>query len=482
MTAYIKIVGLGAGEIDQLPLGIYKLLTGEQDKIFVRTCLHPVVSTLQQEGISFESFDSYYEAETDFANVYEKIVETLVKEAKSRPIIYAVPGHPMLAEQTVQLLLDEPDVEVDVVGGHSYLDALFTALKIDPIDGFQFIDGASFHRSELNYKQHTVFCQVYDRMIASEVKLVLLEDLPADYEVTIVEAAGTNEEKLIPIPLKELDHHVQMSNLTSLYVPPVPDELLTHTFHHLRNTIATLRGPEGCSWDKQQTHESLRTYVIEEVYELIDAINNEDDEGIVEELGDVLLQVMLHSQIGEDDGYFTVDDVIKGITEKMIHRHPHVFKKDHLQNGVDLHASWEALKQEEKGKKRASLLDSVPNSLPPLAKAAKLQKQAAKAGFDWPDTAEVWAKLDEEIEEVKKAIDEDDPLEIEKEIGDVLFVIANLARHYKVNPASALSRSNQKFLSRFAYVEKKVQESGRDMTESTLEEMDTYWDEAKGKE
>ncbi|MGM8366138.1 nucleoside triphosphate pyrophosphohydrolase [Virgibacillus sp. W0181] len=482
MTDQIKVVGLGAGDIDQLPLGIYHLLLNEETKVFARTSAHPVVETLQQQGVSFESFDAYYEAEEQFEVVYEKIVEQLLFHAKHGQVIYAVPGHPMLAEKTVQLLLNERDVRVEVVGGQSYLDDLFTALKIDPIDGFQFVDGTSFQRMDLNYKQHLVFCQAYDQFIASEIKLTLLEDLPPEYEVTLIEAAGTDQEVLTSVPLKELDHQVEMSNLTTVYIPPVRDDLLAHTFRQLRETIAILRGPDGCPWDRKQTHESLRSYAVEEVYELIDAINDEDDDGIIEELGDVLLQVMLHSQIGEDAGFFTIDDVIKGITNKMIHRHPHVFSDESLQTSSELEAMWESRKAKEKGKEHVSLLESVPASLPPLAKAVKLQKKAAKIGFDWPDTGEVWAKLDEELQEVREAINARDPLEIEKELGDVLFVIANLARHYNVSPDAALTRSNQKFTSRFTYIEKRLKEDGKTITETNLEEMDTYWDEAKRKE
>src|SRR5690606_14348025 len=194
-----------------------------------------------------------------------------------------------------------------------------------------------------------VFCQVYDRFIASEVKLALLEDLPADYQVTIIDAAGSEQEKVITVPLEELDHRVEVSNLTSLYIPPAPKQLLTHTFDRLREVIAILRGPNGCPWDKEQTHESLREFAIEEVYELIDAIDEQDDNGIIEELGDVLLQIMLHSQIGEDDGYFTIDDVIKSITEKMIFRHPHVFSDVAVESVDDVMTNWESLKRKEKG-------------------------------------------------------------------------------------------------------------------------------------
>ncbi|MTW86523.1 nucleoside triphosphate pyrophosphohydrolase [Virgibacillus dakarensis] len=482
MVQKIEIIGLGAGDIDQLPLGIYKKLTNTTKEIYVRTMKHPVIEALQAERVSFVSFDEVYESKEHFRDVYQEITEKLVEHSLESPVIYAVPGHPMLAEKTVQLLLERNDTAVTVAGGQSYLDDLFTGLAIDPIDGFQFVDATSFKRSQLDYQHHIIFCQVYDRFIASEVKLELLEDLPADYQITIVEAAGSNQEKMTTIPLTELDHVMEISNLTSVYIPPVPQKQLHHTFNRLREVIAELRGPKGCPWDKEQTHESLREYAIEEVYELIDAIDAGDDEGIIEELGDLLLQVMLHSQIGEDAGYFTVDDVIKSITDKMIHRHPHVFGDKKADSIADVYTNWDALKQEEKGKQRKSVLDGVPKRIPALAKAYQLQKKAGKVGFEWENNDGVWEKLNEELAEVQEAIGEANQEEIERELGDVLFVLANISRYYKVNPEIALNRTNQKFISRFSYIEKRLHEENKDINQASLREMDKYWNQAKVEE
>lgn len=478
----IEVIGLGAGDINQLPLGIYRKLTAGKNTIYTRTADHPAVTALEQEGVRFASFDKVYEEKQQFDEVYEHIVRELIEAAREETVVYAVPGHPMLAEKTVQLLLQQGDVEVEIAGGQSYLDALFAALQIDPIDGFQFVDGTSFQRDQLEYTQHLVFCQVYDAFIASEVKLALLEDLPHDYPVTIVEAAGSEQERITAIPLEELDHAVELSNLTSVYVPPASKDQLHHTFSRFREVIATLRAPGGCPWDRAQTHESLREYVIEEAYELIDAIDNEDDENIIEELGDILLQVMLHSQIGEDDGYFTVDDVIRTVTDKMIHRHPHVFADTQADSVSEVYKNWEELKKEEKGETRTSALDGVPAHLPALAKAFKLQKKAAKVGFQWEKTDDVWAKLEEELQEVREAIAAEEQEEIEKEFGDVLFVLANLARYYKINPEIALNRSNSKFVSRFSYIEEELKREGIDTATASLEEMDALWNQAKERE
>ncbi|MFC0300083.1 nucleoside triphosphate pyrophosphohydrolase [Virgibacillus soli] len=478
----IEVIGLGGGDINQLPFGVYKKLTTMSNKVFVRTMDHPVIEQLQAEGVPFSSFDAYYEQEKQFEEVYIRIVNKLLLLAQSENVVYAVPGHPMLAERTVQLLIEQDDVEVEIMGGQSYLDDLFTSLKIDPIDGFQFIDATDFQRSDIQYKQHIIFCQVYNQFIASELKLTLLEDLPSDYEVTIVEAAGSSGERLITMPLEELDHNFPTSNLISVYIPPVEEDLLSHTFTQLRKVIATLRGPNGCPWDQKQTHETLRPYVLEEAYELIEAIDAKDDIGIEEELGDLLLQVMLHSQIGEETGYFTIDDVIKGLTKKMIHRHPHVFGDVSIQSIEDVNKNWESIKQEEKGETRSSILDGIPEQYPALLKAYKLQEKAAKVGFDWDNSQDIWAKLTEEVAEVKEAISLHNQEEIEKEFGDVLFVMANLTRYYNIQPEVALNRTNRKFQSRFTYIERKLREQEKDIHDATLLEMDNYWNEAKKRE
>lgn len=481
MENKIYIIGLGAGDIEQLPLGVYRLLSKQAYPLYLRTEDHPVVRDLRDEGITFQTFDSLYERYDSFSDVYNHICDELLTCAKESSIVYAVPGHPMLAEQVVQQLNKQENVPIQMIGGQSYLDAMFTALKIDPIDGFQFVDATAFDRSILNYEQHLIFCQVYDQWTASEVKLALLEDLPADHEVTIVDGAGTKAEQIKKCPLAELDHDIEVSNLMSVYVPPVERSVLTHTFKQLRDVIQTLRSPEGCPWDRKQTHESLRPYAIEEVYELIDAIEEEDDEGIVEELGDVLLQVMLHSQIGEDDGYFSIDDVISRVTEKMIHRHPHVFAK----GTAAAEKSWDELKAEENfGRKEKThyILSDIPKAFPALIRAEKIQKKAAKVGFDWTDVADVWAKIEEEIKELQEAIASADEAEMTAEFGDVLFALVNLGRFYKIKAELALNETNEKFISRFNYVEEAVRNEGKQLTDVSLEEMDRFWEAAKESE
>ena len=374
MSYPIEVIGLGAGDMDQLPLGIYRKLLEQKQEVHVRTLEHPVIVHLrEQENVSFISYDKVYEEMDQFQDVYQEIVNQLLQTAREVPVLYAVPGHPILAEQTVQLLLEQEEVPVNITGGQSYLDALFTSLRIDPIEGFQFVDATSFQRNMLDYRQHLIFCQVYDSFIASEVKLALLEDLPPDYPVTVVEAAGSRQESMRKVPLVQLDQTVRLSNLTTVYVPPVSEMELNHQFFRLREIIARLRGPEGCPWDKKQTHESLRKYLLEEAYEFITAVNQEDDEGMIEELGDVLLQVMLHSQIGEDEGFFTIDDVIVTLTNKMIRRHPHVFGEVQAGTAEQVVENWEEIKAAEKGEKQTSWLDDISLEIPQLLIAEEMQ-------------------------------------------------------------------------------------------------------------
>lgn len=478
MSRKIEIIGLGGGDIQQLPLGIYQKLCSHSTPVFARTKDHPVIETLQEEGVTFIFFDQFYEQTNNFQEVYEKIVQTLLNAVKKQDIVYAVPGHPMVAEKTVQMLLDTPNVDVQVIGGQSYLDDLFTSLRIDPIEGFQMIDATDFERGNLNYLNHLVFCQVYDVLIASEVKLTLLEDLPADYSVVIVSAAGSNQEKVEKITLEQLDRYPFFDNLTSIYIPPATKSDLNHTFQRLREVIAILRGPNGCAWDRQQTHESLKRYLLEEAYELFEAIDDEDDEGIIEELGDVLLQVMLHSQIGEDAGYFSIDDVIRSVTNKMIERHPHVFSGLDVTSIEEIHQNWQEIKNKEK-KERTSLLDGIPKHLPALLRAYNIQKKAKSVNFDWKNVEEVWEKFTEELEELNEALRLKDERKIEEEFGDLFFTLVNIARHYTIDPEMALQRTNQKFIDRFQYIEVEMAREGKSLSTSHQAEMDQYWEAYK---
>lgn len=245
------------------------------------------------------------------------------------------------------------------------------------------------------------------------------------------------------------------------------------------DVMARLRGPNGCPWDIAQTHRTLRRFLLEEVYEMLDAIDQGDDAGMREELGDVLYQVIIHSRIGEEEGLFSAQDIVRDITEKMIRRHPHVFSEKSLENKGESVLNWDRLKQGEKRQHHDQMLDGVVKGLPSLLQAYKLQEKAAKVGFDWDKDEDVLAKLDEEWQEFQEALQEQDGDHAEEEAGDVLFVFANVCRHFHIEPECALHRANSKFRRRFSHVEQRVKESGRSWNEFSLDELDSFWKEAK---
>ncbi|MDG5789988.1 nucleoside triphosphate pyrophosphohydrolase [Evansella sp. AB-P1] len=490
MNREITIVGLGAGDLNQLPMGIYRKLK-EASTIFVRTMDHPVIEQLEQEGHSFSSFDYVYESYDAFEAVYKEICERLLELAEDGPMVYAVPGHPLVAESTVETLLEwekQDRVSLHIIGGQSFLDPMFAALKIDPIDGFQLLDGTQLRREMIQIRQHVIIAQVYDSFIASEVKLTLMEKYPDDYVVFIVTAVGSEKESIQPVKLYELDRLTTLNNLTAIYVPPVKEEThLYRDFDMLRHVIAELRGPNGCPWDKAQTHVSLKKYLIEEAYEVLEAIDEMEEDHLVEELGDVFLQVLLHAQIGEDDGLFSIEDIIEGLTEKMIRRHPHVFGDATANDPDKVVTQWEDIKKQEKAgnekeDRNSSILSSIPQGLPSLLKALKIQKKVARVGFDWGEEAPMWMKLQEEISEWFQALKEGNSEEAAKELGDVLFAFVNIARFHDIDPEEALRQTNEKFIRRFQYIEKELRGQGEKLDDQTLDTLDALWNEAKTKE
>lgn len=478
----ITVIGLGAADFDQMQLGVYRKLQAAT-KIYVRTIDHPVLEDLQQQGIIFESFDAIYEKHGGFEAVYDEITAMLIDYAAHEDVLYAVPGHPLVAEKTIQLLIEADargDIALTIEGGQSFLDPIFGALRIDPIEGFQLLDGTNMSMDDINMRQHILIAQVYDTFSASEVKLTLMEKYRDDYPVTIVTAAGSSQEKLTTVALYELDHEVEINNLTTIYVPPVAqtDEAL-RDWTTFRQIIATLRGPNGCPWDQKQTHESLKKYFLEEVHEFLAAVDAEDDFAMIDELGDVLLQVFLHAQIGEDNGYFTLEDVLASISEKMIRRHPHVFGDATAEDAEAVVANWEAIKREEKGEVSGSLLDGAYRETSGLQTSYNYQKEAAKVGFDWDKPEDALAKFSEEWAEFQAELTAGDATRRMDELGDVFFTLVNVARFYKLSPDEAMWHANEKFARRFKHVEACVAQSGKAFSDFTLDELDRFWDEAK---
>lgn len=491
----ITVVGLGSGSAEQITLGIWKLLQGA-DRLFVRTKHHPVMSLLDEESIAYTSFDAIYEKHHDFPAVYEEIVETLISQAKqlagqgeTAHIVYGVPGHPMVAESTVQQLLarcEAEGIELAIRGGESFLDAAFSALRFDPIEGFALLDAADLQPALLQPNLHTIIGQVYDQYTASDVKLALMERYPDDYEVIVGHALGVaGQEQIIKLPIYELDRIEGYHNLSIIYIPRSTDDALRNrTFDRLHEIVSILRSPDGCPWDMEQTHQSIRKNFIEELYEALEALDADDPAAMQEEFGDVLLQIMLHSQMEEELGSFSVYDVLQSLNEKLVYRHPHVFGENVASNAEDALSNWEAMKAKEQEQKgiaaaRPSVLDGIPKDLPALMTAYKLQKKAAKVGFDWDTIEPVLDKIAEELEELKAEINAGDVDKQAAELGDLLFAVVNASRFVEADPEACLARTNLKFKARFQYIEEQLRINGKSFDHTSLVEMDQWWDEAK---
>ncbi|GGG24742.1 nucleoside triphosphate pyrophosphohydrolase [Paenibacillus abyssi] len=493
MAQAILVVGLGSGDADQLTLGVWRKLQ-QAGRRFVRTDKHPMMKLFAEQDWSYTSFDNIYEQADSFPDVYEAIVEELIGQAlalggEDGNIVYAVPGHPMVAERTVQLLRErcpQHGISLDIFGGESFLDQAFVRLGFDPIEGFQLLDAGGLNPAFLQPQLHTVIGQVYDQYTASEVKLTLMERYPDDFPVVVGHALGVaNEEQISTVPLYELDRIDGYGNLSLIWIPRSDDaSLRNRSFERLHEIVQILRSPEGCPWDREQTHQSIRKNFIEETYEALEALDNDDPEGMREEFGDVILQVMLHSQMEEELGSFTVYDVIESLNEKLLFRHPHVFGDVDAGDAKAALSSWERMKAEEKRRKgidpqRQSVLDGIPPDLPALMKAYKLQKKASKVGFDWDHIDAVFAKVKEELAELREAASSGNPEEQAAELGDLLFAVINVSRFLDADPEEALARTNRKFLKRFAYIEEQLRISGKTFDQTDLTEMDAWWEEAK---
>lgn len=346
----IYIFGLGPSNVSQMPKGIYERIM-EQEKIYLRTMEHPAAIELKEQGVQIESFDSIYEDQgEDFEKVYATIVTQLKELATEADVYYGVPGHPAVAETTVQILLKE-NIPTEVIGGKSFIDDLFAAVHIDPIKGFQLMDSYDLDADMIYPLDPLLVMQVFDSYRASEVKLALLEIYPAEHKVALIDAAGSSEEKVQWIPLYELDFFEGIYNLRTLYVPVLNRDEAVHSFTTMQSYIDDVfDGDTGDAWIKEQSGEDLLAYFQEELDELKEAFANDDIENVVEELGDLLMQVLYQTAIGEREDLFSLEEVLEGINRKIRRRHPHIFDGVKAETPAEVDALWQEIKkQEERG-------------------------------------------------------------------------------------------------------------------------------------
>ncbi len=475
----ITIVGLGPGDPAHLTREAWDVLEAA-DEVYLRTQKHPTVSALPQ-GPCWHSFDSLYQEAESFEDVYAAIAaEVLALGRRPQGVVYAVPGHPLVGEASVGTILHaarEADLPVRVVAGLSFVEPVLTALGVDALAGLQLVDAtelAAMHHPPLNPDLPALVAQLYSQALAADLKLTLMNQYPSEHPIVLVHSAGTSEEQTVCLPLYELDRQPDVAHLTTLYVPPLPQ---VGSFEGFQETIACLRSPEGCPWDRKQTHQSLRSGLLEETYEVLDALDGDDIEALREELGDLLLQIVMHAQIAVEAGEFSMADVIAAVDAKIKYRHPHVWGEQSAEDAQDVLRSWEASKAKERqGQEKKSMLSGVPAALPALAQAFAYGDRAARVGFDWPDVEGVVEKIDEEIGELRAAAGEEARVQ---ELGDVLFAVVNWARWLDVDPEVALRQSNARFAQRFAQMEAEASRRDTDLSQLSLDELEALWQDSK---
>jgi len=478
----ITILGLGPGNSRMFTREAWDWLNAISE-VYLRTTQHPSVADLPKKVEVF-SFDDLYEKGATFEEVYSQIVSKVLELGK-RPqgVTYAVPGHPMVAESTSPEIIrqaHDEGIPVRVIDGLSFLEPTFSAIGIDPYPRLTLIDALELgaaHHAFFPPNMPTLVAQIYSRMVASDVKLTLMTVYPDDYPVKLVHAAGTLNQIVESIPLFEIDRSPYLGLLSSLYIPALAEG---SAFEDFQEVVAHLRAPNGCPWDREQTHESLRNNLLEETYETLEVIDSANQPGLQEELGDLLLQIVLHAQIASEEGEFNMTDVIQGVYKKIVRRHPHIFGEVAVDGVKQVLQNWEKLKADERLEKgiedSKGLLDGLPKTLAALSQAQEIQDRAARVGFDWVTIEPVWDKVNEELEEVRSAPDPDAKA---NELGDLLFAVVNLARWNKTDAETVLRQTNLRFRTRFKHLEKRASEIKKPLSDMTLTEMDELWEEAK---
>ncbi len=479
----LTILGLGPGNPDLLTREAWRALE-TADEIWLRTTRHPTVEGLPP-SLTQHSFDPLYERYDHLQEVYAAIVERVLALAE-RPqgVLYAVPGHPLVGESTVTALLErarERELLVRIIAGLSFVEPTLSALSLDALPGLQLADAialAAQHHPALDPDRPALIGQLYSQSLASELKLTLMNAYPDEHPVVVVSAVTTPQQAILSVPLYELDRIPAVDHLTSVYLPPLSE---SGGMESLLDTVARLRAPGGCPWDRQQTHLTLRGNLLEEAYEVLAALDTEDAAKLCEELGDLLMQIALHAQIAVEDGEFRFAEIVGGIDAKLKRRHPHVFGGLEVAGTEQVLRNWEAIKAHERtseGHAHDSRLSGVPQALPALARAQALGDRAARAGFDWPDASAVLDKLMEEMEELRAASSEEAR---QREFGDLLFTLVNAARHLGLDAEATLRGACDRFTERFAQMESTARASGRSLDDLTPAEQDTLWENAKGR-
>jgi tetrapyrrole methylase family protein/MazG family protein len=451
---HVVVVGLGPAGGDLIGVGTAALLHAS-DRIWLRTARHPAAAALERS----QSFDDVYDAAATFDEVYAAIVERLVTEAEAaapEPVVYAVPGSPLVAERTVELLRAERRVEVSIVPALSFLDVAWGALGLDPLaEGVRLVDATEFAAAAAGERGPFLVAQCWSRHLLSEVKLAFADDVAAALpRPVLLHHLGLDDEVVVTVDWWELDRTLEPDHLTSLYVPRLADHAGAAAGVEVARLVAlmdTLR--EECPWDRAQDHASLMPHLIEESYEVLDALSalagapdpQAANAHLEEELGDLLFQIVFHARLATEAGAFDLAGVARTVHDKLVHRHPHVFADVEADDAGQVEANWEEIKKSEKG--RASVTEGIPDALPALVFTAKLARKARAVGVEPYDPKEATATVDELTDLARLAgratPHADDPLardarDVERQVGDLLFAVVNLAQRVGVDAEQAL--------------------------------------------
>lgn len=477
MVRKIYLVGLGPGDPESMTLRTLQFLKKSRH-IYVRTARHPGLAILDRYGIPYRTLDYFYKGAATFEETYQKIAYYVLNAAiRYGKAVYCVPGSPFFAEKTVELILQKAPlagISCTAFPAVSFIDAVQAELGLPGGEEMAVLDALREDRL-LDYpERHICIIQAYNHQIASRVKLKLAELYPDEHPVIALRGAGLPAGKTMKkIRLYEMDRIPFIDHLTTFYLPP----LNAYGIQDLLRVMRRLRGKEGCPWDREQDHHSLKPYLLEEAYEVLGAITKGDAAELCEELGDMLLQVVFHCQVAAEKGDFHFHDIVGGITEKLVRRHPHVFGNAKAKTAGDVTRSWQQLKKDEKnGRESLFVLETY---LPALLRAQKLQRHASTVGFDWPDASGAWDKLEEELKELQDAYKTGEEVKIEEELGDLLFAAVNVARFLNVDAEQALAASTEKFFRRLRYVEERARDEGGEISGYSMSKLDEWWEEAK---
>ncbi len=474
----IRIIGTGTGDLDLLTVkAVNSLKNG--NKTFVNTEKDNIIEFLEQNSIIYSTYDSIYNNNSSYKRICDNITSDLVKKCRQYGIInYCVPGNPRIDDEITHILLQKSKkegFEVELIEGLSITYS--NLLKVNKGNNeINILTSNNINSFSLDVNKNNLIT-IRDDYNLLHIKEKLERIYGSGYIIYIImsKKSDTQNKK---IPINELERY---DNILNIYIPKTKKyNRKTYNMYNLMNIMEKLRSKGGCPWDREQTHRSLREFVVEEAYEVVDAIDKEDVELLIEELGDILLQVVFHSQIAAENNNFYLYDVITRVCKKMIYRHPHVFNNIDAKDAKCAKQSWDSMKDKEKNiSTYTERLIDIPKGLCALGRSYKVQKKAADVGFDWDKVEDAFLKVVEEYEELKQASRGDNLENIEEELGDLLFSVVNVSRFLNVNPEIALNNTINKFIKRFSIMEEQSSRRGKDLKEMSLKEMDDMWNMAK---